>query len=118
MRGHPSGRAGEVLNGREHHEQSSFRSASLAFKAAADRLDVTGPAAADYLSSRQRVGGGAARALHAQRAAEADEIGGRADVLVEHSRAVACGEQKGSIANITESSDAKVVLSYNQSAVA
>jgi hypothetical protein len=41
-------------------------------------------AAADDLRARQRVRGGAARALDTQRASEADEIGGRADVLVGH----------------------------------
>jgi hypothetical protein len=77
------------LDGREHDQSRSLRSASLAFQAAADRLDLTGSAAADDLGARQRVGGGAVRALDAQRAAEADEIGGRADMLVGHSWAVA-----------------------------
>jgi hypothetical protein len=73
----------------EHDQSRSLRSASLAFQAAADRLDLAGPAAADHLRPRERVGGGAARAFHAQRAAEANEIGGRADMLVGHSPAVA-----------------------------
>jgi len=78
-----------LLNWREHDQSRSVRPASLAFEPAADRLHFTGPAAADDLRSRQRVSGGAARALDAERAAEADEIGGRADVLEGHQRAVA-----------------------------
>jgi hypothetical protein len=44
-------------------------------------------------------------ALDAQRAAEADEIGGRAHVLGGHSRGVARGEQKGNILGLSNEAD-------------
>lgn len=78
---------------REHDQPCSLRSAPAAFEAAADRFDVTGTPRPDDLPAGHRVGGGTARELHPQRAAEADEIAGRADMLVRHLRTVARRER-------------------------
>ena len=81
-----------MSGGGQHDQSCCLPAAPLALKA-----DVARATAADDLRRAQRIGGGAVRALDAQRAAEADEIGGRADVLVGHSRAVARREQKVNI---------------------
>ena len=77
------------LERRQNREAGGLAAAAVAFEALADALEIAGAASLHDLGPAHGRGGGAGRALDTQRRAEADEIGGGADVLVGHSPALA-----------------------------